>query len=87
MLVAILPCNLLFVLTHPIFNLYSHQSVLTLANISGMRLAEQEMRVLIIKLLQRYRLEWPADMQPMGQKYVMLHRPDCEPKIAFIPRG
>jgi len=50
---------------------------------SGMRLAEQEMRLLIIKLLQNFRLEWPKDERKLGQEYVMLLKPDRPARIQF----
>lgn len=51
-----------------------------------MRLAEQEIRVLIIKLLQNFRLEWPANEPDLSQKYVMLMQPDRPVHLRFLPR-
>lgn len=54
---------------------------------TGMRLAEQEMRVLIIKLVQNFRLEWSSsEADRMQQKYVMLLRPDREACIKLHQR-
>jgi len=52
-----------------------------------MRLAEQEMRLLIIKLLQNFRLDWPREEPELRQQYVMLLRPDRPARIQFTPRN
>jgi Cytochrome P450 len=52
-----------------------------------MRLAEQEMRLMIIKVLQNFRLEWPQNKQEPCQKYVMLLQPDGAEHIQFMPRN
>jgi len=52
-----------------------------------MRLAEQEMRLVIIKLLQNFRLDW-SELEPeMRQEYVMLLKPERQAKIQFTPRN
>jgi hypothetical protein len=53
---------------------------------AGMRLAEQELRLLIIKLLHNFRLDWPPEEAQLGQQYVMLLRPDRPANIQFWPR-
>ena len=55
------------------------------AMFTGRRFAEQEMSVLIMKLLQRFRLSWPTD-DVMEQRYVMLLTPDRQANIVFTPR-
>ena len=52
----------------------------------GMRLAEQEMRLLIMKLLQNFRLDWPTAEPELRQQYVMLLKPDRPARIQFTPR-
>ena len=51
---------------------------------AGKRFAEQEMYALIIKLLQRYRIEWPHN-EKMRQKYNMLLTPDMDKPFRFVP--
>jgi len=53
-----------------------------------MRLAEQEMRVLLLKLLSRYRVEWTTTGEQLSQQFVMLLRPTAEnaDKLQFLPR-
>ena len=53
---------------------------------TGMRLAEQEMRLIIIKLLQNFRLDWPKGEPELRQRYVMLLKPDRPARIQFTPR-
>jgi len=55
-------------------------------NAAGMRLAEQEIRMLIIKLLQNFRLEWPKEEPKLRQQYVMLLKPDRPARIQFMVR-
>ena len=52
---------------------------------TGRRFAEQEMSVLIVKLLQNFRLKWPTS-DVMEQRYNMLLTPDRQADIQFIPR-
>jgi len=56
-------------------------------NVTGMRLAEQEMRMLIIKLLQNFRLEWPKEERELRQEYFMLLKPDRPARIRFTFRN
>jgi len=56
-------------------------------NATGMRLAEQEMRLVIIKLLQNFRLDWPTDEPELRQEYVMLLRPERPARVQFTPRN
>jgi len=56
-------------------------------NCLGMRLAEQEMRMLIIKLLQNFQLDWPETEPELRQQYVMLLKPDRPAPIQFTPRN
>jgi len=51
-----------------------------------MRLAEQEMRLVIIKLLQNFQLEWPKGEPELRQQYVMLLKPERPARIQFTPR-
>ncbi len=51
---------------------------------AGKRFAEQEMYALIIKILQRYRIEWPHK-ERMRQKYNMLLTPDVDKPFRFVP--
>ena len=53
--------------------------------ISGRRFAEQEMYVLLSRLLQNFRIEWPHE-EDMGQYYNMLLWPDKPAQFRFIPR-
>jgi len=53
---------------------------------TGMRLAEQEMRLLIIKLLQNFRLDWPKEEPELRQQYVILLKPERPARIQFTPR-
>jgi len=57
-----------------------------MCNATGMRLAEQEIRMIIIKLLQNFRLEWPKDEPELSQEYVMLLKPERPASIQFTPR-
>ena len=52
--------------------------------ISGRRFAEQEMYVMIIKLLQKFELEWHHE--PMSQEYRMLLVPDKPAQFTFKDR-
>ena len=56
-------------------------------NCLGMRLAEQEMRMLIVKLLQNFRLDWPETEPELRQHYIMLLKPDRPARIQFTPRN
>ena len=51
-----------------------------------MRLAEQEMRMLVVKLLQNFRLEWPKDEPKLRQEYLMLLKPERPARIQFMLR-
>ena len=64
-----------------------HDSVIHLpSNLAGRRFAEQEMSVLTIKLLQRYRLEWTSPLD-LTQEYEMLLKPhNLMHNMKFVPR-
>ena len=47
----------------------------------GRRFAEQEMYVVIVKILQNFRLEWKH--KDLGQKYQILMVPDAPVDITF----
>ncbi len=51
---------------------------------AGKRFAEQEMYAMLIKLLQRYRVEWPH-AEEMGQLYNMLLTLDMDKPFRFVP--
>lgn len=51
----------------------------------GRRFAEQEMYVLIMKLLKNFKLQWKNEGK-MEQNYNMLLKPDIPCRIAFEPR-
>ena len=53
--------------------------------VAGRRFAEQEMHVLLVKLLQNFRVEWNEDTA-MSQKYNFLLTPNFPAKFTFIPR-
>lgn len=53
---------------------------------AGMRFAEQEMRVLIIKLLQNFRISWPKPIETASQRYAILLKPNLAPRFQFQPR-
>ncbi len=50
----------------------------------GRRFAEQEMYALIIKLLQRYRIEWPHK-EAMRQSYCVLLMPKVDRPFRLVP--
>lgn len=52
---------------------------------TGRRFAEQEMSLLLAKIVRRFRLEWRGD-RPMKQRWRFLNIPDVPATIAFIPR-
>lgn len=55
---------------------------------AGMRFAEQEMRVLMMKLLQNFRIVWKGKKEEtMSQKYVVLFQPNIASQFQFIPRN
>lgn len=51
---------------------------------AGRRFAEQDMAVLLTRILQNFRLEWHHP--PMGLKYMTLNVPDCPARYTFIHR-
>ncbi|XP_074643631.1 putative cytochrome P450 CYP44 isoform X2 [Tubulanus polymorphus] len=51
----------------------------------GRRFAEQDMQILMVKLVQKYRIEWRNE-KPLKQSYQMLFVPDQTSKFAFIER-
>ena len=53
---------------------------------AGRRFAEQEMYVLISRLLQNFRIEWPHDNN-MDQCYNMLLWPDKPAQFKLVPRN
>ncbi|KAK7503358.1 hypothetical protein BaRGS_00005279 [Batillaria attramentaria] len=51
---------------------------------AGRRFAEQDMAVLLTRILQNFRLEWKHS--PMGLKYLTLNVPDCPAQYTFYDR-
>ncbi|CAH1797914.1 unnamed protein product [Owenia fusiformis] len=51
----------------------------------GRRFAEQEIYVMLIKLLQHFKIEWNS-CEEMGRKFRTLFTPSTEAKFKFIPR-
>ena len=60
-----------------------YNSILVLS--SGRRLSEQELAVLTIRLLQKYRIEW-ASSETLGQHYKVILQPDVHLRFRLIPR-
>ena len=53
-----------------------------------MRLAQQEMQLLIIKLLQNFRLDWPKGEPELRQHFAILLLLEKQPsRIQFTPRN
>ncbi|CAH1791274.1 unnamed protein product [Owenia fusiformis] len=52
---------------------------------AGRRFAEQDIHVLLIKLLLNFRMEWGSDKE-LGKRFRILFTPDRESSIKFIPR-
>ena len=53
----------------------------------GKRFAELELQMVLCKVLQKYRVEWAGDDEPIKAKWALVNRPHKELKFRFVTRN